>query len=268
MIRRRRVVQVRRDDHHDLLCFDLAEQILLKLLRPVPECTLLLELKALGDDPARVRLVVTRKSPRPMLGLTSRDGNSQHREPRQHVPLLARSPASAMCVDMHHPGMGVMISRGLPGAAVARRVVTDDEGKFLGVQLNVYGRETLILACHASNGKFMSEGEGEQEAYFGRLTQALRGLPQGSFDDVVCLGDWNNVEDMHVDYSTAGGVSAQHQSNPNSAGVAAMHTALSAVSALMRRPSAMVDSYRSMYQGRREYTRWHGEAGAFSHVLA
>ena len=99
----------------------------------------------------------------------------------------------------------------------------------------------------------MSEGGDEQEAYFERLTQALRGLSHGSFDDVVCLGDWKNVDDMQIDFSSAGGVSAHHQSNPNSAGAPAMHTTLAAVSARMQRPSAMVDSYSSMYQARRDF---------------
>jgi len=149
--------------------------------------------------------------------------------------------------------MAVMLSKRLPGVALARKVLADDEGRFLGVHVQLYGRDTLVLGCHADNGD-----DDEQEAYYKRVTAALRGLRAGQYDDVIIVGDWNNVEDRDADYRAMdkGGAA-----NPRSAGVAAMRELFDAASSLLRTPAAMRDAFRTLAGTTREYTRWHRQGG-------
>ena len=104
------------------------------------------------------------------------------------VTIWARDAAARRC-----RGMAVMVARRLPGAAEARRVLADPDGRFVGVRLRLYERETLVVGCHADN-----EDDAGQAAYYGRLRTALRHLAVSErFDDVVLVGGTAAVPRAH-----------------------------------------------------------------------
>ena len=117
----------------------------------------------------------------------------------------------------------------------------DPDGRFVGVRLRLYERETLVVGCQADH-----EDDAEQAAYYGRLREALRHLAVSErFDDVILVGDWNNVEDRAQDYASS--ARPCPLANPRMAGVTAMmRAALAEASSLLRAPAAIVEVPESL----------------------
>ena len=79
-----------------------------------------------------------------VLAETNCPGGSEERawarDWKQGVAFWANDAAGRRC-----RGMAVMLSKRLPGVTSARRVIADDGGRFVGVRLHLYGRDTLVL---------------------------------------------------------------------------------------------------------------------------
>ena len=154
-------------------------------------------------------------------------------------------------------GMAVFVSKRLPQAA-PRLVCADPLGRFVAVNVTVFGRATLVVGVHADNGD-----DAEQEAFYDRVRATLPPVVDGT--DVIWLGDMNNVEGRALDYTRYGTQLGPAGYQPRARGIAAMQTLGASL-------GGVCDAFRMRHALRREYThvlrqlaRVHTWIGLMSH---
>ena len=87
--------------------------------------------------------------------------------------------------------MAIMISNQVP-IKDAKVISADPDGRYIALQFEVHGRQTVLVGCHADD-----HTDQEQHDFFMRMKDNIS-LPAGP-TDVFLVGDFNNAPEQALD---------------------------------------------------------------------